>query len=107
MTTGWAAAVLDVGLVVALLASVALLVLGVGWSVVGWVERRREHREGARQRRLLVQLTALEMACGGEFPQVGATAQYVRGLVLAEEPLDGVPGQAVDVVAFRARLRLR
>ena len=46
MTPAFAAAVVDVGLVLALLALVALLVLVVGWSLVAWVDRRQARRAG-------------------------------------------------------------
>lgn len=99
MTPGFIAVLAEVGLTLAILAVVALLVLMVGWSVVGWVEAVQHRRDRERQRIVLARLYELEVACAREFPVVGLTVQYVRRLVLAEEP--------VDVVAFRAGLRAR
>lgn len=98
MSPSFAAALAEVGLLVALLGGVALLVLAAGWSIIGWVEAVWHRRDRERQRLLLARLYELEVACGGEFPQVGATVQYVRRLVLE------TPG-AGDVVAWRAGLR--
>ena len=99
MTPAFAGALAEVGLLVAILGGVALLVLAIGWSIVGWCEAVWHRRDRERQRLLLARLYELEVACGGEFPHVGATVQYVRRLVL-EEP------DAGDVVAWRAGLRL-
>ncbi len=100
MTPTFAAALIEAGLLVAVLGGVTLVVLAVGWSVVGWAEAVWHRRDRARQRLLLARLYELEVACGREFSQVEATTVYVRGLVLET---DG----AGDVVAFRARLRAR
>jgi hypothetical protein len=99
MSPGLAALLPELVLLGALLAAVVLLGLLVGWSVVLWLDWAWQRRTADRQRRLLAQLSALEMACGTEFPQVGATVQYVRALVVGEAP--------VDVVAWRAQLRGR
>ena len=100
MTPGAGAALAQVGLALAILGGGALLVLAVGWSVVLWAEAMQQRWHGERQRLLLVRLYELEVCCFQEFPQVRATAAYVRRLVLEE------PG-AGDVVAFRAGLRAR
>ena len=99
MTPAFTGALAEVGLLVAVLGGVALLVIALGWSVVCWIEALWHRRDRERQRLLLARLYELEVACGGEFPQVGATVQYVRRLVL-EQP------EAGDVVAWRAGLRL-
>lgn len=99
MSPGFAAALAEVGLLVAVLGGVALLVLAIGWSIIGWVEALWHRRDRERQRLLLARLYELEVTCSAEFPQVGATVQYVRGLVL-EQP------EAGQVVAWRAGLRL-
>lgn len=99
MTPAFAAALAEVGLLVAVLGGVALLVLACGWSVVGWIEALWHRRDLERQRLLLARLYELEVSCGAEFPQVLATVQYVRRLIL-EEP------DAGNVVAWRAGLRL-
>jgi len=99
MSPSFAGAIAEVGLLVAVLGGVALLVLACGWSVIGWCEAVWHRRDRERQRLLLARLYELEVACGGEFPQVGATVQYVRRLVLEQVG-------AGDVVAWRAGLRL-
>ena len=100
MTPPFAAALSETGLLVAVLGGVALMVLAIGWSVVGWCEAVWHRRDRERQRLLLARLYELEVTCGREFSQVEATTVYVRGLVLET---DG----AGDVVAFRAGLRAR
>jgi hypothetical protein len=99
MTPAFTAALAEVGLLVAVLMGMSLAVLAIGWSVLAWIEAVWNRRDRERQRLLLARLYELEVACGGEFPQVGATVQYVRRLVL-EQP------EAGDVVAWRAGLRL-
>jgi hypothetical protein len=89
----------ELGLVFALLAGGVLLLLSVGWSVQYWLEARVSRAERVTQRLLLAQLYELEMTCGVEFPQVQATVNYVRALVLG--------AQEEGVVTFRARLRTK
>lgn len=89
----------DLGLLFAMLAGGVLLLLAVGWSVMWWGESRAARRERTALRIFLAQLYELEVACGTEFPQVGMTVAYVRGLALGEPDEEGV-------VLFRARLRL-
>lgn len=100
MTPPFAEAIAEVGLLVAVLGAVALIVLAFGWSFLAWVEAVWHRRDRERQRLLLVRLYELEVSCGTEFPQVQSTVEYVRGLVLEQT-------EAGDVVAWRARLRLR
>src|ERR671924_1144157 len=91
MSPGFLALLTRLGLLYALWAGGASLVLAVGWSVVLWRDRLRTRRDLERQRILLAHvrahahmLDAVEMACGVEYPQVGDTAHYVRGLVLGQ-----------------------
>lgn len=98
MTPAFSATLAEVGLFVAVLGGIALLVMVVGWSMLAWVEAVWYRRDRERQRLLLARLYELEVACSAEFPQVGATVQYVRRLVL-EQP------EAGDVVLWRAGLR--
>lgn len=89
----------EVALFIATIGIVAVLILVVGWSMLAWMEAVWRRRDVARLRVLLAHLYEMEVCCGTEFPQVAATVQQVRRLVLEE--------YQVGIVEFRGNLRAR